>query len=211
MLSRENYYVKKREEMKHLTLSIIDRLLKMTDYYIAYLNNPSDRQREYIFQAEEQVDQIERKIESYIVETISLQQLNMNEIKWLFAINRIIRDLERIGDQLTNIITISEGQDVAELKPLIREFFSYEQKMMYWLIEGIENEDVTLLEQVISHDQHVNKLNKNTYQMLVNHVEGEEKVTESKLKTIVISRFLERIGDHLVNSAKTYKGTIQTV
>ncbi|MFA1819948.1 hypothetical protein ACDX78_07105 [Virgibacillus oceani] len=43
--------------------------------------------------------------------------------------NRMIRDLVRIEDQLINIITISEGQDAKELKPLIREYFKYEQKM----------------------------------------------------------------------------------
>ena len=210
MLSRENYYTRKREEIKSLTLSIIDHLLNMTKYYTAFLHDPSDKQREHIFKAENNVDKIERKIESYILEIISLQQLDMKEIKWLFSVNRMIRDLERIGDQLTNIITISEVHDVEELKPLIREFFSYEQKMMHWLMDGMKNDEIDVLNLVIHHDQYVNKLNKDTYQMLVNQIEGEKKITESKLKMIVISRFLERIGDHLVNSAKTYKETIQT-
>jgi len=210
MLSRENYYTRKREEIKSLTLSIIEHLQNMTKYYTAFLDDPSDKQREHIFKAENNVDKIERKIESYILEIISLQQLDMKEIKWLFSVNRMIRDLERIGDQLTNIITISEVHDVEELKPLIREFFSYEQKMMRWLMDGMKNDEIDLLNLVIHHDQYVNKLNKDTYQMLVNQIEGEKKITESKLKMIVISRFLERIGDHLVNSAKTYKETIQT-
>lgn len=211
MLIRQNYYANKREEIKSLTLRIIDHLLNMTEYYTVFLNNPSDKQREYIFKAESNVDQIERKIESYILEIISLQQLNMKEIKWLFAMNRMIRDLERIGDQLMNIITLSDVHDVEELKPLIKEFFSYEQKMMYWLMDGIKEDDMDALKQVITHDQYVNKLNKETYQKLVSRIEGDKKITESKLKMIVISRFLERIGDHLVNSAKTYKETIQTV
>jgi phosphate uptake regulator len=211
MLTRENYYAIKREEIKNLTLSIMNHLVNMTEYYTAFLHNPSDKQREYIFKAENHVDEIERKIESYILEIISLQQLNMKEIKWLFGLNRMIRDLERIGDQLTNIITISESHDASELKPLIQEFFKYEQQMMHWLMEGMKNDDVEALRKVIAHDQHVNKLNKETYQMLVHHIEGEMKLTESKLKTIVISRFLERIGDHLVNCAKTYKETIQTL
>ena len=211
MLSRENYYATKRKEIKSLTLSIIDHLLNMTNYYTDFLNDPSDKQREHILKAENSVDQIERKIESYILEIISLQQLNMKEIKWLFSMNRIIRDLERIGDQLTNIITISEVQDVEELKPLIRKFFVYEQKMMHWLMDGMKNDEINVLNQVILHDQHVNKLNKDTYQMLVSHIEVEKKITESKLKMIVISRFLERIGDHLVNCSKKYKETIRTV
>jgi len=211
MLIRENYYTTKREEIKTLTLSIIDHLLNMTNYYTAFLNNPTNKLRDHILKSESNVDQIERKIESYILEIISLQQLNTKEIKWLFAMNRMIRDLERIGDQLTNIITISESHDAKELKPLIREFFTYEQKMMHWLIEGINHDDAKVLSKVIIHDQYVNKLNKDTYQMLVRHIEGEKKMTESKLKMIVISRFLERIGDHLVNCAKTYKEIVQTV
>ncbi|SHG94673.1 phosphate signaling complex PhoU family protein [Ornithinibacillus halophilus] len=208
MLVRQNYYQEKRIEIKDLIISILDNLDEMTDYYTTYLNNPSDDNREQILEAENFVDKNERKIEKYISEIISLQQLTINEVKWLLAMNRIIRDLERIGDQLTNIITISDATDTVDLKPMIRKFFSYEKEMMDWLIKGINEDDIQSLDKVIHHDKYVNKLNKDTYQKLVTLINEHEKISESKLKTVIISRFLERIGDHLVNIAKTYKNIV---
>lgn len=69
---------------------------------------------------------------------------------------------------------------------------------------GIENDNGKALKTVIELDHQVNTLNKNTYNEVVTLVNKEKPVTESKLKMVVISRFLERIGDHLVNVSKIY-------
>lgn len=80
--------------------------------------------------------------------------------------------------------------------------------MTNWLYIGIEGDDIAKLEAVMNHDEYVNNLNKETYQDMVEIINEEEPFTESKLKMVIISRFLERIGDHLVNAARTYKKAI---
>lgn len=209
MLIRQNYQDERRTQIKQLVLEVLDDLTKMTVYYEAFLDDPTDENKNFVYKTENYVNKNEKRIERYILEVISLEQLNTVEIKWLFSINKIIRDLERIGDQLTNIIVISDIVDTQELKPMINDFFKYEQKMLKWLVEGIKNKDIEKLDSVISHDEHVNNLNKDTFQSLVNLIDEKETLTESKLKTIIISRFLERIGDHLVNIAETYKKVLQ--
>ena len=116
----------------------------------------------------------------------------------------MIRELERIGDQMTNIITISKLSDVKELQQMIRQFFHYIEDMMSQLKVGIEEENNEVLKTVIEIDKQVNTLNKNTYSEVATLINLEEPMTESKLKMVVISRFLERIGDHLVNAARIY-------
>jgi len=118
--------------------------------------------------------------------------------------SRMIRELERIGDQMTNIITISKLSDVKELQQMIRQFFHYIEDMMSQLKVGIEEENNEVLKTVIEIDKQVNTLNKNTYSEVATLINLEEPMTESKLKMVVISRFLERIGDHLVNAARIY-------
>lgn len=208
MLIRQNYQDERRTQIKQLVLEILDDLIQMTVYYEAFLEDPTDENRDIVLKTENYVNKNEKRIERYILEVISLEQLNTDEIKWLFSINRMIRDLERIGDQLTNIIVLSDIVDINELRPMINDFFKYEQDMMRWLSEGIENKCIDKLEKVIAHDKHVNNLNKDTFKSLVNLIDENETLTESKLKTIIISRFLERIGDHLVNVAKTYKKVV---
>lgn len=208
MLRRENYYELKQREIKDIIVVMINDLIEMTEYYTSFLKSPSDEKIEFLAKTEKYVDKNEKQVEKYILEMISLQQLNVGDIKWLLAMTRTIRELERVGDQITNIVTISDVDERKALSPLISDFFQFIQQMMKWLVEGIIEDDTALLKKVIDHDQHVNQLDQETFQNVVTMIEKDEPITESNLKMILISRFLERVGDNLANVAKTYKKVI---
>lgn len=209
MLIRENYYDHKRDEIQRVVLETLDNLKEMMEHFDRYLTKPTTENKAFILENEDYIDTNEKKIEKYVLEIISLEQLNTSEIKWLFSVNRIIRELERVGDQLTNIITISDVIDTNVLRPMIGTFFAYVIDMMKWLTAGIQYDNPEKLQAVMSHDEYINHLNKETYQGFVDLINDEEKLSESKLKMVIISRFLERIGDHLVNAARTYKNAIE--
>ncbi|WP_066190642.1 phosphate signaling complex PhoU family protein [Gracilibacillus timonensis] len=208
MLIRQNYYDNRRGQIKQQVLDILASINQMLKNFDDFLCNPTAERKNSILEGEAFIDTREVIIEKYILEIISLEQLDTSEIKWLFSMSRIVRELERIGDQLTNIITISDMVDIAELRPLIRNFFHYEKEMMNWLVNGIRDEQVVNLEAVMNHDEYVNELNKENYQYIISLVNQKSNVTESKIQMVIISRFLERIGDHLVNTARIYKNTI---
>lgn len=209
MLTRKSYYDEKRSIIKKLVNQTLIDLIEMKNHYINYLDTLTSKNKDKILEMENYVDENEKKVDKTIREIISLQSLDKQEIKWLFTMNRIIRELERIGDQMTNIITISKVTDTDDLRPMIHQFFHYENKMLTWLKNGIWDDDFELLQQVIDHDQYVNRLNKNTYNELVFLINQQKAITESKLKTVIISRFLERIGDHLVNASRIYLKVIK--
>src|SRR5699024_445335 len=158
MLTRRNYYDDKRDKIKHLVTGTIDDLVEMKNYYVQYLEHPTAENKAFILETERYVDKNEKKIEKSIQDIISLQSLDKNEIKWLFTMSRIIRELERVGDQLTNIITISNVSDTTDIRPMIQTFFQFEEDMMDWLKQGIQDDDISYLEKVISHDENVNQL-----------------------------------------------------
>jgi len=209
MLTRRNYYDDKRDKIKQLVMDTVDDLMEMKNYYAKYLDDPTAENKDFILETENYVDNNEKKIEKSIQNIISLQSLDKNEIKWLFTMSRIIRELERVGDQLTNIITISNVSDTTDIQPMIQAFFQFEEDMMEWLKKGIQDDDRNYLEKVISHDENVNQLNRETYNQLVTLINEKEAINESKLKMIIISRFLERVGDHLVNAASIYAKAIE--
>ncbi|HEY4599703.1 MAG TPA: phosphate uptake regulator PhoU [Cerasibacillus sp.] len=204
MLKRQSYHKMMRTQMKVAVLDILNHILKMTSDYLAYLAKPSDDKKALLLDQEKYIDQSEQKINDMILELITLQPLTKDDVKELFGIGRIAGQLERVGDQLINLLTISEGEDVEVLKPVVESFFKYEYDMMEWLLKGIKNEDAELLKKVIRYDEHVNKLNIGTYESLVHSVEEHQEITGSNLKTIIAGRFLERLGDYLVTIAKTF-------
>src|SRR5699024_7007054 len=120
MLTRRNYYDDKRDKIKQLVMDTVDDLMEMKNYYAKYLDDPTAENKDFILETENYVDNNEKKIEKSIQNIISLQSLDKNEIKWLFTMSRIIRELERVGDQLTNIITISNVSDTTDIQPMIQ-------------------------------------------------------------------------------------------
>jgi len=205
MLIRKNYYDYKRNKIENLVLDVIDFLNQMMEQSVDFLLQPSKHNKSTIIETEENINYYEKKTEKNIMEIISLEQLDTSEIKWMFSMSRIIKELERVGDQLVNILTISDMVDTNELRSTVSEFFKYEQTMIEYLRLGIKNDDHNKLKAVIDHDVYVNKLNKETFQEMVDLIHETESFTESKLKVVIVSRFLERVGDHLVNAAKLYK------
>lgn len=205
MLKRSNYYDNKRKEIKAVVIEIIEKLMEMTEHFKLYLAKPTKENKKIVLKNESFVDRYEEKLKEDILEIISLQQLEIKEIEWLLMMNRIIRELERVGDQLTNIITFSDAIDISTLQEKTKPFLKYGEQMMIWLGKGIQNDDPKTLQDVIQHDEHINVLNKETYQHLVHRIHEQEELTETRIKMIIISRFLERLGDHLVNAAEMYK------
>ena len=207
MLIRKNYYDYKRNKIENLVLKVIDYLNQMMEQSVDFLLDPSKHNKSTIMETEHNINYYEKKTEKNIMEIISLEQLDKSEIKWMFSMGRIIKDLERVGDQLINILTVSDMDDTNELRNTVSDFFKYEQTMIKYLSLGIKNDDQEKLKEVIEHDVYVNNLNKETFQEMVDLIETES-FTESKLKVVIVSRFLERVGDHLVNAAKLYKRSI---
>ncbi|RIU94840.1 PhoU domain-containing protein [Oceanobacillus picturae] len=208
MLKRQSYFDYKQSEIEKLVLETLSTLKSMMGDFGLYLREPTTENKTLLLEKEQFIDKNEKVIESTIHEVISLEQIDPKNIKWLFAINRIIRELERVGDQLINIVTLIGVLDTKMLVPLLNDFFGYEKEMLGWLTYGMQYDDAEKLQQVISHDAFVNHLNKRTYKRFVELINEEEKLTESWLKMVIVSRFLERIGDHLVNAAKAYKSVI---
>src|SRR5690625_6765630 len=100
--------------------------MEMTEHFKLYLAKPTKENKKIVLKNESFVDRYEEKLKEDILEIISLQQLEIKEIEWLLMMNRIIRELERVGDQLTNIITFSDAIDISTLQEKTKPFRSEE-------------------------------------------------------------------------------------
>src|SRR5699024_8792261 len=107
MLIRKNYYDYKRNKIENLVLEVIDYLNQMMEQSVDFLLEPSKYNKSTIMETEHSINYYEKKTEKNIMEIISLEQLDKSEIKWMFSMGRIIKDLERVGDLLMIILIFS--------------------------------------------------------------------------------------------------------
>ncbi|GGE26837.1 phosphate transport system regulatory protein PhoU [Pullulanibacillus camelliae] len=206
MLTRRNYYVDQKKQIEQVVLRMIDRLDTLMSQCMSYLSEPSKENQAFMLWTEDKLDAEEKEIENQILNVISVQNLDVIELKWLMTMSRIIRELERCGDQLTNVMTVCNITSIeSETTEVIERFFLHESGMVQDLKAGMLAKDGERLELLITRDEHVNRLNRETYKRMTHSMNENKLDATLGSKIIMMCRFLERFGDHLVNAGKLYK------
>ncbi len=205
--------------VKHLnsyerTLIKIDkRLLEMsglagnrlTDAIKALL----DRDRalaELVIRSDDEVDAREETLEMKCLELISLQQPIDYDLHFLAAAMRIARELERIGDYACDIAKVVIGIDnkTPYFKPLldIPRMAELVQKMLEKSMKAYLEKNLDLARQLDDDDNQVDALFLRLAAELTGYMKQGPEYVDQASGFLLTSRYLERIGDHIVNIAE---------
>ena len=118
----------------------------------------------------------------------------------------MVGDLERIGDQAADIAEIVAGctdQDGAPLKlAAIPPMGIDVLKMLAQSIDAFVRKDLKLAQIVIDSDDDVDFLFRSAKRELVKTIRNTESDAECIINSIMIAKYLERIGDHALNVAR---------
>ena len=150
------------------------------------------------------VDQKEREIESLCLKLLLQQQPVARDLRFISAALKMITDMERIGDQaadVAEIVTMLSGGHEGEL-PQIQEMGGETVKMVRGAIDAFVRRDLTLAEWVIDMDDKVDGLFVAAKDALIELLRRDAGAGELALDLLMISKYLERIGDHAVNIAE---------
>ena len=118
---------------------------------------------------------------------------------------KINSDLERIGDLAINIgETTLRYLEHPSVKPLIDipRMGSIAQGMLRDSLDSYVKQDMTLAQQVLNRDDQLDELKEQVFHELVGVMCSDTTITEQALDLILISRHLERVGDHATNIAE---------
>ena len=153
---------------------------------------------------EQDIDHKERDIESQCMKLLLRQQPVARDLRAVSAALRMISDMERIGDQaadVAEIVTMLTGGHEGEL-PQIQEMGTETVKMVRGAIDAFVRRDLTLAEWVIDMDDKVDGLFVAAKDALIELLRRDAGAGELALDLLMISKYLERIGDHAVNIAQ---------
>ena len=155
--------------------------------------------------ADEEIDQMEKDIERLCLKLLLQQQPVARDLRQISAALKKITEMERIGDQASDIaeIIISEKKSEAIDIPKIGMMSEAVAKMVKDSVVAYVNKDLELSRQVMRADDEVDKLFEeikvNLIEFIANHIVDQGK---EAIDLIMIAKYLERIGDHATNIAE---------
>lgn len=151
-----------------------------------------------------EIDEKEKEIERMCLKLLLQQQPVARDLRTISAALKMISDLERIGDQASDIAEIAtyiDGVRVQEYKPL-KIMADAVTKMVTDAIQSFVNKDLELAKQVMVEDDFVDQTFDQVKADIVQMIRNGETNAHFTLDLLMIAKYLERIGDHAVNVAE---------
>ena len=151
------------------------------------------------------INRLHVEIDQRCVTLIALNQPLAAHLRAIIAAVKINTDLERVGDLAVNIAeAVQRYLGHAPVKPLhdIPRMGGLAQQMLRDALDAYVRRDLALAEQVLADDDTLDALKASVFQELLLHMQASSADIEPALDLILVSRHLERIGDHATNIAE---------
>jgi phosphate transport system protein len=150
---------------------------------------------------EAQVNKLQMDIDAAAVRTVVSQQPVASDVRLVFAATRAAADVERVGDCCCNVAASAEHLDGDPAGPMA-ELFTAVRGQVGDALAALIGRDVTLAEKVLAGDKHVNRLRDEVFTAALHEMQTLPAAADSGLAAVLISRNLERIGDHAASIAE---------
>lgn len=169
------------------------------------LKEGSMEQAEKVRIADEEIDQAETDIERLCLRLLLQQQPVARDLRQISAALKMITDMERIGDQASDIaeIIITEDKSEAQDIPMIIKMSEAASKMVRDSVNAYVEKDLNLARKVMENDDVVDELFEEVKTTLINFI-AENKGLQGveAIDLIMVAKYLERIADHATNIAE---------
>lgn len=154
--------------------------------------------------ADEEIDQMEKDIERLCLKLLLSQQPVARDLRQISAALKMITDMERIGDQASDIaeIIISEKKSEALDIPKIVLMSEAVAKMVRESVTAYVNKDLELSRNVMAADDYVDELFEENKYDLISYISQHQDRGRETIDLIMVAKYLERIGDHATNIAE---------
>ena len=153
---------------------------------------------------EAEINQKERDIESLCLKMLLQQQPVARDLRQISAALKMITDLERIGDQasdIAEIITFIDKKAGVDCEPICL-MAEATIRMVTESVDAFVKRDVGIAQQAIAHDDTVDDYFLKVKRSLINMISQRPANGEHALDLLMIAKYFERIGDHAVNIAE---------
>ena len=173
------------------------------------LKDGSIEQAKVIIAEDEEIDQIEKDIERLC------QQPVAKDLRRISAALKMITDMERIGDQTSDIAEIilsSKGVAATDEIHVIGTMASEVSKMVRTSVTAYVEKDLELARSVMKADDEIDQYFEEVRDEMIEFIREEKGENGKRIfDLIMVTKYLERIGDHATNIAEWVEFSITGV
>ena len=158
-----------------------------------------------IIVADDDIDKMQREIESICFGLLIQQQPVAKDLRLITAAMKMVTDMERIGDHAVDISEMTEFLSAHKMNDKFKTLKSMACEATVMLIHSIDaftEKSAEVAKEVIEHDDVVDALFVNVKDELIKLISLNPEEGESGLDILMIAKYLERIGDHATNIAE---------
>jgi len=158
-----------------------------------------------VIDADEEIDRMEVEVEEDCLKILALYQPVAIDLRFIIAVLKINNDLERIGDEATNIAKRTtalarwDNRDIPfDLAAMLRQAVTMVKRSADALIMM----DPVIAREVLLSDDEMDARHRQTYDTIQNQIAEQPEMTRYFISLLSISKSLERIADHATNIAE---------
>lgn len=182
--------------------NMIERAIEMGVY--ALIGHDTDKAKQTI-NYDMDIDHMERDIEALCMKLLLQQQPVAKDLRQISAALKMITDMERIGDQASDIAEILLSTDL-KMEMNNKDIGVMAQaaaKMVRESVRAYVEQNMMLAKKVMTADDEVDRLFDKIRQEIIEYIAKENgDGGEDAVDLIMVAKYLERIGDHATNIAE---------
>ena len=171
----------------------------------ALVNQDVDLARHAI-EADEEIDRQERIIEDLCLKLLLQQQPVAKDLRLISSALKMITDMERIGDQTSDIAEIiisSKWEKMDENLDKLTAMATGVSKMVRNSVTAYVEKDLELARTVMNDDDEIDDYFDEIRDQIIQLIrEGDGRDGRKLFDFIMVTKYLERIGDHATNIAE---------
>lgn len=160
---------------------------------------------EKIIEGDREIDRMEVAVEEECLKTIALHQPVAVDLRFINAVVKINNDLERIGDEAVNIalrVRDLAGAGLSDAGYDFGRMAATVQQMLKMSLDALVHLDSELASEVCQMDEEADRMDAEAHGWVIERISTSPEEVGNLLHLLLISRHLERIGDHATNIAE---------
>lgn len=153
-----------------------------------------------VIESDRTINDMEKVIEARALSIMLKQQPVASDLRNVSTALKAVTDLERIGDQAADIseILLCSGKEMPKIEH-IRQMSKLAKRMVAEAVKAFIEQNLELADEIINTDDELDSLFNSVKYDIADALKEQPDNTDAWIDLLMVSKYLERIGDHAVN------------